>query len=488
MVLQETEDISEFLEGVDGSTTAVIIAKDLCSNLDTSSQVTESVKNGIDCLLSQVLKYYKNWYVSCEPVMISPSPPPPPPTLTSSASYSSFYSYTRTLSHGDMTTIIDPFDSVPSRSVYAQSPLDVKSSPQPQDPSDRQSMWSRLLHSLFSSSSNHERKISSTTHQTKLPPSLRSLPLYLYYLRRGCLFGDCFHNGDLLQLHRLLIASSSLQDSLRIILPRFVLVRDPHQSSSSSLVSSTSFNSPPPITHIQRGSGVLRGHRRGGSRMSGLSSNSHLSDRVKSMPDLVDLRSEVVFEEQHQSDCTEIKKKEDDCTDIKKREDSGCKYVAFISEENEIGSEYYLDKKWLQTSHSSVQPEYSLLSPESMALLSDAVVVLDTEREVFIWIGANRPSLEEDGVFSECLSLALSLTQERNPPSIIRVVREYSSNSRHVLCNLIPSHKDPLDIVIQTLPVLSNYSTGFLKRHCGKFIHTDDMSFREYMAMIYHFR
>ena len=139
MVLQETEDISEFLEGVDGSTTAVIIAKDLCSNLDTSSQVTESVKNGIDCLLSQVLQYYKNWYVSSEPVMISPSPPPPP-TLTSSASYSSFYSYTRTLSHGDMTTIIDPFDSVPSRSVYAQYSVDVKSSPQPQDTSERQSM------------------------------------------------------------------------------------------------------------------------------------------------------------------------------------------------------------------------------------------------------------------------------------------------------------------------------------------------------------
>lgn len=65
--------MNQFLEGVDGSTTAVIIAKDLCSNLDTSKQVTEGVKNGIDCLLSQILQYYKTFYRPCDPVGLSPS-------------------------------------------------------------------------------------------------------------------------------------------------------------------------------------------------------------------------------------------------------------------------------------------------------------------------------------------------------------------------------------------------------------------------------
>ena len=91
-------------------------------------------------------------------------------------------------------------------------------------------------------------------------------------------------------------------------------------------------------------------------------------------------------------------------------------------------------------------------------------------------------------MFSHCLSVALSITQERNPPSVIRVVRENTSNSRFVLCNLIPSHKDPMDIAMKSLTVLSTVPVELLKEHVGKFLYTDDMSFREYMTKIYRFR
>ena len=70
MELEATDDASQFLGSVDGSTTAVIIAKDLCSNLETSKQVTESVKYGIDCLLSQILTYYKTYYHEPQPVRL----------------------------------------------------------------------------------------------------------------------------------------------------------------------------------------------------------------------------------------------------------------------------------------------------------------------------------------------------------------------------------------------------------------------------------
>lgn len=477
--------MNQFLEGVDGSTTAVIIAKDLCSNLDTSKQVTEGVKNGIDCLLSQILQYYKTFYRPCDPVGLSPSPMAPPPVspaplLHTSSSYSSFYQYTRSYSLNDMNQLLDSreFSVDPEGSVTTEPPS---------------SSWSSFLSSLFTSlgsltslKAGHALHRGSTMglNQSKLPPSLRSLPLYLYYLRRGCLFGDCFHNQDLLQLRRLQIASASLQDSMRIILPRLILARDPTQPVLHSHSSSSQMMSPPPSTSVQKTSSLFtRGHRRGNSRLSGVASLPLLTSRAVSMPDLSALHSEV-----------ELKKPpvklpdKKECVEIKKKDEEPFSYAAFVAEEVGEGSEYYMPSQWLQCSPSAVQPLYSVLSPESLALLSDAVVVLDTQREIFIWVGSERAELKEDDVFGHCLSVALSITQERNPPSVIRVVKEFTSNSRHVLCNLIPSHKDPLDIAMKSLTVLSTVPAGLLRDHVGKFLYTDDMSFREYMTKIYHFR
>ena len=238
--------------------------------------------------------------------------------------------------------------------------------------------------------------------------------------------------------------------------------------------------------------------------MSSVASLPLLYSRTASMPNLSVIQSEVLIleeeekkkmreniEKEQQQKQKQKKQQKDECTEIKKKDefiDEGCPYVSFVAEEDMIGSEYYLHKQWLHCSPSDIDPLYSIHSPETITLLSDSVVVLDTEREIFIWIGGSRAVLKEDDVFNHCLSLALSLTKERNPPSIIRVVREYSSNSRFVLCNLIPSHKDPMDVATKTISVFSAYSPMYLKDHFAKFMHTDDMSFREYMAMIYRFR
>ena len=45
-----------------------------------------------------------------------------------------------------------------------------------------------------------------------------------------------------------------------------------------------------------------------------------------------------------------------------------------------------------------------------------------------------------------------------------------------------------MDVVVKSLPILQHLSPQLLRNHIAKFLHTDDMSFREYMAKIYHFR
>ena len=162
------------------------------------------------------------------------------------------------------------------------------------------------------------------------------------------------------------------------------------------------------------------------------------------------------------------------------------KYMGFVVEE-EWGIPYYLERKIVHNLQEVDISQFSVLGPESVALLSEAVVVLDTEREIFVWVGADRVSqIETDPVYSGCISLALSLTQTRNPPSVIRVVYEYTSNARYVLCNLIPSHKDPVEIVVKSIPLLQDLTPQDLRIHMGKFLHTDDLSFREYMAKLYY--
>ena len=485
--------------------------------MSTSPKVTESVKVGIDSLVSQVLKYYKACYSPYITEVPSPpplSPPPSPPVstspitspLTMSTSYSSFYSYTRTLSQGDMTTIIDPFDSVPSSSSYASFPIEYSE----ESVSEPVSHWS-WLRFLFG---GHTRSVSCVTSSSEstptsqLPPSLRRLPLYLYSLRRGCLFGDCFHNGDLLQLHRLRLASATLQDSLRIILPQLTIASKEETKSLARIHSVPLCVAPPSQSSpLRQSSNKSPSHRTGGSgpvlpsipsmpvmslhrvtpSLTDIPSNTEVVYALTSPPPIPPPSSPPPIPPPFSSSPLPVSSPLSRQSPIHQESHSDHKYTGFVAE-GEEGIPYYLESRLVGRLDPNGLPEFRVLPPETLALMSDCVVVLDTEREIFVWVGAERMGMENDPIYNGCMSLALSLTQKRDPPSAIRVVFEYSSKARYVLCNLIPSHKDPVDVVMKSLPILQHLSPQLLRNHIAKFLHTDDMSFREYMAKIYHFR
>ena len=481
--------------------------------MSTSTKVTESVKIGIDSLVSQVLKYYKTSYSPYITEVPSSSPPvsvsPPvsistPPPLTMSTSYSSFYSYTRTLSQGDMTTIIDPFDSVPSSSSYASFPMEYSEESVAQPV--RHWSWLRYLWSGHSRSVSNLTPSSESTPTSQLPPSLRRLPLYLYSLRRGCLFGDCFHNGDLLQLHRLRLASATLQDSLRIILPQLTIASKEETKSLARIHSVPVCVLPPSqSSHLRHSSTKSPSHRTGGSGpvLPSIPSMPAMSlHRITpSLTDNPSANTEIVYALTSpppihpppspppplSSSPPPVSMSFSRQSPIHQESPSNPKYTGFVAE-GEEGIPYYLESRLVGRLDPNGLPEFRVLPPETLALISDCVVVLDTEREIFVWVGADRVGMENDPVYNGCMSLALSLTQKRDPPSAIRVVFEYSSKARYVLCNLIPSHKDPVDVVMKSLPVLQHLSPQLLRNHIAKFLYTDDMSFREYMAKIYHFR
>ena len=412
------------------------------------------------------------------------SPPPlaasPPPSLVSSSSYSSFYCYTRSCSQGDLVTFIDPFDTRPA------SPFASPASPTP-------SRWSWFT-SFLRSAPFTPRPAPTPSQPVTLPPSLHNLPLYLFSLRRGCLFGDCFHNADLLQINRLHFAAAPLQDALRLLLPRLILARDPDASPSQlRRIYSGPLGSPPPLLppHKPVPHPAKPGHRRGVGSSLTASSGSLGLPYVQSMPLLATASSSNSLADLGQTGaevCTEVSTEvSTEVTAVVSKAAKEESYVQFVPEGGDESTAYFLEQRFARATP-TVTPAFTVLPPETLALLSDSVAVLDAEREIFVWIGFERYGLAEDAVLDACIALALSLTQRRNPPAIIRVVKEGSSNSRYVLCHLIPSHKDPMEVAVKTVPVLRSLPSPLLKKHGAKFLRTDDMSFREYMAKIYHFR
>lgn len=176
-------------------------------------------------------------------------------------------------------------------------------------------------------------------------------------------------------------------------------------------------------------------------------------------------------------------------SEVSVEKEEGCEFVMLVAEDSTDGFPYFMKRSMMGRSTAApIHPELMVLPPETLALMSDSIVVLDTEREIFIWIGAERSEVDADPLYDHCVSLALSMNQERFPPSIIRVVREGSSSARFVLSNLIPSHKDPIETSFLSLPFLATLPPQYLRQHCNKFLRTDDMSFREYMVKIYHFK
>jgi len=312
-----------------------------------------------------------------------------------------------------------------------------------------------------------------------LPRSLRHLPLLLFALRRGSLLGDGFRGEELIQLRRLRLAAASLQDSLRILLPR-VIVALQRNAPPLTRINSMPLCAPPRDETV--------GERRFGDETVGLTYTASMPQiatyaMTQTMTQTMSPRKEETVGEENGEIVEETESFSDSESETN---ESGFKVTGFLPED---GGEmpFYLESRLVTHLATRPLPEFHMVPAETLALLSNAVVVVDTLREIFIWVGAQHGSIENDPVYGGGVSLALSLAQHRSPPSAIRVVFENSSSARFVLCCLIPSHKDPLEVAAKTISPLQTLSPQALRDHVSKFFYTDDMSFREYMTKLYHF-
>lgn len=124
---------------------------------------------------------------------------------------------------------------------------------------------------------------------------------------------------------------------------------------------------------------------------------------------------------------------------------------------------------------------------EDVAMLSDWVLLLDGYTDLFIWSGrrtAAKGNEIGEKQREKCRAMVNEIItkQERFPHPFVLEVKEGSSLARWFTCKLSPLHKDPVSFQEQCFPLLKTLPEQLRKDHLGKFIHTDDMSYTEYIT------
>ncbi|KAK8789930.1 hypothetical protein WA158_006710 [Blastocystis sp. Blastoise] len=166
-------------------------------------------------------------------------------------------------------------------------------------------------------------------------------------------------------------------------------------------------------------------------------------------------------------------------------------YIIPSSISNNIPNESLTEPSLSSASLSELQqlPTNVLLSqqsPETLALLNNSIIVLDTYEDVYIWIGNDRPSSDKDYLYQYIFNQCVELVDGRYPATHLHAVREFTTESRSVLCRLIPSHQDAVDIINKNHRIFKRLSSLEQKQLLSKFMNTEDYSFRQYMTMINH--
>ena len=64
-------------------------------------------------------------------------------------------------------------------------------------------------------------------------------------------------------------------------------------------------------------------------------------------------------------------------------------------------------------------------------------------------------------------------------------LQEGSSQARHLMSRLIPSHKDTAAEQLQSVPQLATLSVPERQALCDKFVETDEPSFFQYLRALY---
>jgi Gelsolin repeat len=125
-------------------------------------------------------------------------------------------------------------------------------------------------------------------------------------------------------------------------------------------------------------------------------------------------------------------------------------------------------------SSDTLQLQFEQVPPETLRLLPDSVLLLDTYDSVYVWIGRAVSAVTAAAVRAASLQRVQRMTAERFPAPRVLCVADGSSLARFVTCRLAPSHRDP--------PVRSESSAVRQSRELLPY--TDDLSYREYFYSI----
>ncbi|CAM9391491.1 unnamed protein product [Ectocarpus fasciculatus] len=117
---------------------------------------------------------------------------------------------------------------------------------------------------------------------------------------------------------------------------------------------------------------------------------------------------------------------------------------------------------------------------ETLAMLADRVLVLDTHDRVFVWSGSAVCGPEFEAVREACMGVFAGEAGSRFPYAPVVFLKDGTSWSRYLTSRLIPSHKDPVEEQLRGFPILAGVPEAEVEQLRAKLPPTDDESYREF--------
>ncbi|CAM9148905.1 unnamed protein product, partial [Ectocarpus sp. 12 AP-2014] len=123
---------------------------------------------------------------------------------------------------------------------------------------------------------------------------------------------------------------------------------------------------------------------------------------------------------------------------------------------------------------------FSRVPVETLAMLADRVLVLDTHDRVFVWSGSAVCGPEFEAVREACRGVFAGEAGARFPYAPVVFLKDGTSWSRYLTSRLIPSHKDPVEDQLRGFPNLAGVPEAEVEQLRAKLPPTDDESYREF--------
>ncbi|CAM9659377.1 unnamed protein product [Discosporangium mesarthrocarpum] len=117
---------------------------------------------------------------------------------------------------------------------------------------------------------------------------------------------------------------------------------------------------------------------------------------------------------------------------------------------------------------------------ETLAMLPDRLLVLDTHDRIYIWSGHTVCGREFDPLRKACEAGVAVSAASRFPSASVTFLKDGSSWSRYLTSRLIPSHKDSIEQQLKSFPALASVPRAELEGLRRKLPPTDDPSYHQY--------